>query len=132
MKRKDLLKIVDDLSKYKCKGFYYSLTLNYEKIVEEFKYKKYDIEAIKNDISLYDKKITSFNLTLTNVGKYNESKYSSYYHSVTIIFCDRMLFTFISPYLSNSYIEISDLDKLMRLYKEHKTTAKKLYNIIKK
>lgn len=30
MSREDLLKIVDDLSKYKLKEFNYSLTINYE------------------------------------------------------------------------------------------------------
>lgn len=92
----------------------------------------FDIDSIRKNISLYKKKITSFNFTLTTFPKWTEDMYSAYYDYTDIIFCDEILFSFTSPFLTNKYVEISDLDKLMRVYKEHKLTSKKLYKIINK
>jgi hypothetical protein len=131
MAKDKILSVLESISKYDLSNMFYSLTLNYKNIVQGFDYKEFDTNLIREIIDNYDENITTFNLAINNLGRYDENKYKSYYYIVDLIFhTDGMVFTFSSPYLSNREIRVSDVDKLFRIYEEHKKTSKTLYDIV--
>lgn len=127
----NILTILNDIRKNNLNDFFYSLTINYENIVYGFENKKFDSNEIMEIINKYDK-IKSFNLSLNNYGRFNESRYKSYYYNIDFIFhSDGIIFNFSSNYLSNREIVITSIDKLVKVCNEHKISSKKLYDIIK-
>jgi hypothetical protein len=132
MKQKEkILTILNDITKIDLDDFCYSLTINYENIINSFENKKVNITEIIDIINGFENKIKSFNLSFNNYGEYNEDRYKSYYYNVDFIFhSGGIVFNFTSKYLVNREIIISDIDKLINIYDEHKKSSKRLYDII--
>ena len=129
--REKIISILNDISKIHLDDFSYSLTINYECIIHSFEYKKVNITEIFEIINGFENQIKSFNLSFNNYGKYDEERYKSYYYNVDFIFhSDGIVFNFSSKYLVNREIIVSDIDKLISIYNEHKKSSKRLYNIV--
>lgn len=129
--REKIISILNDIAKIDLDDFSYSLTINYESIIHSFEYKKVNITEIFEIINGFENQIKSFNLSFNNYGKYDEERYKSYYYNVDFIFhSDGIVFNFSSKYLVNREIIVSDIDKLISIYNEHKKSSKRLYNIV--
>lgn len=130
MKEK-LLSLIDEFSKINDEEFYYSLTINYENIVYEFKNEKFILEDVKKLVDDYNGEITSFNLSLNNNGPYSEDRYKSYFYDVKFVFhSEGILLSFSSSYLSNRDISVISISQLKKIYDAHKEASKLLYNKI--
>lgn len=126
-----VLSIIDKFSKINDEEFYYSLTINYENIVYEFKNEKFILKDVKKLVDNYNGEITSFNLSLTNYGPYSEDRYKSYFYDVKFVFhSEGILLGFTSNYLSNRDISLISINKLKKVYDAHKEASKVLYNKI--
>lgn len=126
-----LLSIVNKLSSFDLSNHFYSLTINFENIINSFDDVEFDINSIKKEINNFNDKIKSFNLSINNYGGYNESRYKLYYFNADLIFhSEGIVFSFNSPHLSNREMEVSDINKLFKIYEEHKISSEKLYNLI--
>lgn len=127
-----LLTVLKDLAQVDFSSFYYSLTINYIDVVPRFKKHEVNISYITDLISNHKDEITSFNLTIDTYN-YSEEKYKSYYFDAVFIFhSGGIVGSFVSNYLSNREIEISNVKDLILIYKSHKKFSKELYNVIKK
>ena len=126
-----IITILNNITNINLDDFYYSLTINYENIVHNFEYKKVNLDEISEIINSFKNKIETFNLSFNNYGKYCEERYKSYYYNVDFIFhTDGIVFNFNSKYLANREIVVSDVDKLIDIYDEHKNSSKRLYDIV--
>jgi hypothetical protein len=112
---------------------YFSLTINYEKIVSDYKSPKFDIEHIEDILSKISK-IDTFNLTITNYTGYDEERYKSYWFtSFLSIYSDGISLRFLSSDLSTNPngIEVQSINKLMDIYNFYRKISKELYDKIK-
>ncbi len=129
--RKNLLTILNDITKIDLDDFYYSLTINYQNIIHSFDDKKVNITEIVETINDFENQIKSFNISFNNYGKYDESRYESYYYNVDFIFhSEGIVFNFTSKYLIIRELSITNIDKLVEVYEECKKSSKRLYYII--
>lgn len=130
MKKVELLSILDSLVDKDLSNYYYSLTINYINIVMGFNYRKFDISGIKSILNSYSD-FDTYNLTITNSGRFNKERYSGYYYDVNLVFhSDGIVFSFLSPYLSNRELVVSDIDNLFKIYDYHKLYSASLYGVI--
>lgn len=128
----ELNSILKELSKFDLSDHYFSLTINYEKIVSDYKSPKFDIEHIKDILSKISK-IDTFNLTITNHSGYDEERYKSYWFtSFLSIYSDGISLRFLSSDLSTNPngIEVQSVEKLMDLYDFYRKISKELYDKI--
>lgn len=128
-----LKEILEELSKFDLSNHYFSLTINYEKIVPDYKSPKFDIKYIEDILSKIPK-IDTFNLTITNHTGYDEKRYKGYFFQSFLIFhSDGMLLRFISSDLSTdpNGIEVQSIQKLMDLYDFYREVSQELYNKIR-
>jgi len=129
MKNK-LLSILNELDKLDLSNFFYSLTIDFDTIIQDFKYQGLDINEIRNILDKYSE-IESYNLSITNLGRYKENQFENYYSITDIIFhSEGIVFTFSSPYLSNKYIDVNNIHNLMIIHNEHVKSSQILYNLI--
>ena len=129
----ELNSILKELSKFDLSDHYFSLTINYEKIVSAYKSPKFDIEHIEDILSKISK-IDTFNLTITNYTGYDEERYKSYWFtSFLSIYSDGISLRFLSSDLSTNPngIEVQSINKLMDIYNFYRKISKELYNKIK-
>jgi len=129
----ELNSILKELSKFDLSDHYFSLTINYEKIVPDYKSPKFDIEHIEDILSKISK-IDTFNLTITNYTGYDEERYKSYWFtSFLSIYSDGISLRFLSSDLSTNPngIEVQSINKLMDIYDFYRKISKELYNKIK-
>jgi hypothetical protein len=129
----ELNSILKELSKFDLSDHYFSLTINYEKIVPAYKSPKFDIEHIEDILSKISK-IDTFNLTITNYTGYDEERYKSYWFtSFLSIYSDGISLRFLSSDLSTNPngIEVQSINKLMDIYNFYRKISKELYNKIK-
>jgi hypothetical protein len=129
----ELNSILKELSKFDLSDHYFSLTINYEKIVPDYKSPKFDIEHIEDILSKISK-IDTFNLTITNYTGYDEERYKSYWFtSFLSIYSDGISLRFLSSDLSTNPngIEVQSINKLMDIYNFYRKISKELYNKIK-
>jgi hypothetical protein len=129
----ELNSILKELSKFDLSDHYFSLTINYEKIVSDYKSPKFDIDQIKDILSKISK-IDTFNLTITNHSGYDEERYKSYWFtSFLSIYSDGISLRFLSSDLSTdpNGIEVQSIHKLMDLYDFYRKISKELYDKIK-
>ena len=127
---KQILNIIDKLESYDLEGMIFSITLNYEKILQDFQKVPYDIETVENVLSSYGKEVETFNLTISNYEKWSEERYKNYWYDANLIFhTGGLSFNFLSPYLSIQYKDFNDIEKMMNVYDEYKKISKKLYDV---
>jgi hypothetical protein len=128
----ELNSILKELSKFDLSDHYFSLTINYEKIVPDYKSPKFDIEHIEDILSKIPK-IDTFNLTITNHTGYDEERYKLYWFtSFLSIYSDGISLRFLSSDLSTNPngIEVQSVEKLMDLYDFYRKISKELYDKI--
>lgn len=109
----------------------YSLTINYKNIVESFKYQKLDLEEIRNHITNFGGNITSWNLTITNLDRYDEERYSRYYYIYELILtCEEVLVNFSSRFLQLPYCEVKNesIGNALQLINFYKDKSKEIWN----
>lgn len=132
-KHLDLQETLKELTKYNLIDHYFSLTVNKESLVPNYKKPKFDINHI-NQV-LKDKDIKTFNLTITNLsGDWDEKKYEGFWYDVDlIIYSDGLRLVFRSNNIStdSNGIEVNNIEKLIEIYGLYKDFSKELYNTIK-
>ena len=79
--REKILTILNDIIKIDLDDFCYSLTINYENIINSFENKKVNTTEIIDIVNGFENKIKTFNLSFNNYGEYNEERYKSTYTS---------------------------------------------------
>lgn len=145
---KKLLEFILSLYEYEnFKGLQYSLTINYNKLVEDFRPEIFDFDAlIKIEKLIYGIEVDTFNFTLydkfpvTRNNKDFNFEYDSYWYSANYIFhgdksinCD---FYFISSGLSlnqlpeNVKLNEDSILKLMEIASFYKETSKNMYKLL--
>jgi hypothetical protein len=126
-----LLSILDELEGRDLSGFFYSLTIDYVNIVYSFNRRGFDLNDVRKIVN-GEKFIKTFNLTIQNTnGDWDESRYEKYWNNVTMIFhSGGIVLDYVSPYLTNSQLPVSDIDKLFRIYERQNLYSKKLYKTI--
>ncbi|MDD5770572.1 MAG: hypothetical protein PHE25_06380 [Candidatus Gracilibacteria bacterium] len=145
---KKVLEFIIGLYEYKeFKGLRYSLTINYKKLVEDFRPEIFDFDAlVKIEKLIYKNDVESFNFTLYDkypVERNNRDfnfEYDSYWYSANYIFHGEndinCQFYFISEGLSiNQLPEKLKLNedsvlKLIEIGDFYKETSQKLYKLL--
>jgi hypothetical protein len=126
-----LLQIIDFIHQVGIDKPYCSLTLNYEPIIHSFNHTAFNEKDLKEQILSFPEEIKSYNLTIDNYGPYTENSYTNFYTITEMVFHSKgMLFSFISPFLINKHIKVSDMDMMVKIQQEHMDSAKKLYELI--
>lgn len=81
-----ILKSIKELSNLDYSLFeFYSLTINFKNIVNNFQNRKINLDEIKNHINNFDGEINSYNLTFSNLGVFDEKRYSGFFMDVNLI-----------------------------------------------
>lgn len=131
-KRLELIRQVKELKSFDLENdLNYSLTINYKNIVESFKYQKLDLEEIRNHITNFGGNITSWNLTITNLKRYDEEMYTRYYCTYDLILtCEEVLVNFSSRFLQLPYCEVKDdsIENALKLINFYKDKSKEIWN----
>lgn len=127
-----LLNKVYQLKKFNLdKDLNYSLTINYIKIVNDFKYQKLNLVEIENHIKKFDGDITSYNLSITNRDRYDEKRYDSYWFDYDIIITSgELLINFTSRFLQLPYYKIKDnsIENALQLIIFYKDKSKEIWD----
>ncbi len=127
-----LLNKVYQLKKFNLdKDLNYSLTINYIKIVNDFKYQKLNLVEIENHIKKFDGDITSYNLSITNRDRYDEKRYDSYWFDYDIIITSgELLINFTSRFLQLPYYKIKDnsIENALQLISFYKDKSKEIWD----
>lgn len=132
-KRIELIRQVNQLKSFDLeKDLNYSLTINYKKIVESFKYQKLDLEEIANHITSFGDNITSWNLTITNLKRYGEEMYTRYYCTYQLMVTSgEVLVNFSSKFLQlGPYFEVKDhsIENALQLISFYKDKSEEIWN----
>lgn len=132
MKKEKLLKQVSDLKSLKLDSdLNYSLTINYQNIVESFKYQELNLIEIENHINTFNREITSWNLTITNMKRYDESRFADYYFVYDLaLTSDYLIVNFYSRFLQLPYCQIKDdsIEQVLLLIDFYKEKSKEIWD----
>lgn len=145
---KKLLEFIIGLYKYEeFKDLQYSLTINFENLVNDFRPEIFDFNSlVKIENLINDREVETFNFTLYEnfpIERNNRDfnfEYDSYWHSVRYIFHGKneinCQFNFLSQGLSinqlpeNVKLNEHSVLKLIEIGNFYKETSKKMYNLL--
>lgn len=141
-----LIQLIKELSnKREFDKLRFSLTINFEKLINEYGSKDMFYDNTEKIIDLINSKevVSSFNFTLydsdTNKDKYQDDfdRYEFYWFESRLIFHGKKKvktnFNFLSKGLSITHLEKENktVDELIEINEFYKSTSKKLYELLK-
>lgn len=131
-KREKILKSIKELSNLDYSLFeHYSLTINLKNIVNNFENRKINLDEIKNHINNFDGEINSYNLTFSNLGVFNEKRYSGFFMDVNFILTsDESLIDIIARFSEMRYLPIKEnisIKETLDFINFYEKSARELY-----
>jgi len=122
----------------------FSLTINFEKLINEHRSKDMFYDNTEKIIDIINSKevVSSFNFTLyesdeSKTDDYNEERYEQYWFETKLIFHGKKKiktnFNFLSKGLSISFLEKENktIEELIEINEFYKSTSQKLHKLLK-